>query len=110
MYEKEFTSGQIAGAVKQLADSGDLIKVERGLYRGKMVQKENRSEQEEIRAEVEGSEFQKRIKDFLVKAQKDLVEAVNAGNILEMSKEDYILLDEMKKLKQEIERIEKGCR
>ncbi len=107
---KDFTKGQLAGAIAQLADSGDLIKVERGLYRGKKLQDGEQIIGTIGRAAYGSSVFVNEIGDCLKRTTGELQRIVERADIFNMSQNEFMLLGEVKRLKEEIEQISIRCR
>lgn len=103
--EKEFTSGQIAGALAQLVDTGHLVRVERGLYRGTATKQAEKKAEQESGADREPSSFRKKIVECLQDTKRKLTQIAGEENILEMDEEDYRLVLEIKKINEEIEEI-----
>lgn len=107
---KEFTKGQLAGAIAQLADCGDLEKVERGLYRGRNAQDGMQVVGSIVRTSYGNSTFVNEIGDCLKKTTGELQRIVERADVFNMNQNEFMLLGEVKRLKEEIEQISIRCR
>lgn len=106
--DKRFTSGQIAGAISQLVDTGYLVRVERGLYEGtSAIQKKGETEGA-FSMGGKNSGFQRKIMECLENTKRQLTQIAGEENIFKMSEEDYRLACEVKKINDEIEKIIKN--
>lgn len=102
-----FTKGQLAGAIAQLVGTGELINVERGVYRvgqgaeGNMIA---------VEAGLNGSSiFAQEIGQCLSQTITNLSEVVERSNVMEMNQAEFALLGEIKRLKEELELIVIRC-
>lgn len=102
--DKTFTKSQISGAVAQLYELGDMIRIERGLY------KRNIKEKSETNMEArKKTQFMLETINFLENLENEFGSFVNSKNIDGLEDRDFELLSEMMKLKKEIKRIHNIC-
>ena len=102
---KEFTKGQVAGAISQLAESGDLIKIERGLYRRGLKKGENSTK---LKGSINSSKMSKLIEEgntCLENMKKELTRIADRVEVLDTTEEEFKYLAELKRIKQELEKV-----
>ena len=89
--DKEYTDGQLAGAIRQLSEKGELLKIERGIYvKGSRTGFDgNKCEKAE---ESKDSEFAIEIAKCFDDTAKRLSSIVENMDILDMDKRDFSLL------------------
>lgn len=104
--EKEFTRGQISGALAQLIDSGDIIRVERGLYTGKYTMENSGLEGNNFQ---ETTQFKKETIRNLDNIENMLANFVNSVKVWDLNKEEVDILLMIKELKSSIENTRKKC-
>lgn len=104
---KDVTRGQISGAIYQLVDSKDIVRIERGLYSkdvksfsDKNVASNNESE----------NQFQKEIYDTLSRVKKDLAKVTGSINIWESDGKNFEIVAKIRELKKTIEEIKSQCK
>ncbi len=102
--DKDCTDGQLAGAIRQLAEKGELIKIERGIYaKGDGTYS--------IRKKTVGygeSSFAIDIADCFADTAKRLELIVESVDVLNMGEADFSLLGEIRKIKEDMETISSG--
>lgn len=103
--DKEFTRGQIAGAVSQLVDKKELISIERGLYRlGNIEVKDTYKKASQSTSNFH-SQFAFEIADCLNDTVKELSQIVEKTDVLGMSREEFQLLVDVKQIREKMEQI-----
>lgn len=105
--EKEFTKGQVAGAVAQLVDKGDLVNIERGLYKSGL---KNRTDAAISVMTSGNSPFAAEIGMCLERTKRELSQIVEKVDILNMRKDEFELLGEIKSFNEILEVISAKCR
>lgn len=107
---KEWTSGQVAGALYQLAEAGKLNNIERGLYKkGETVEGQTNGSIQYNRANQGESQFRNQIGKCLRETEKRLEEIANQINIMKLDATDFEFLREVKLLNEQIKRIADKC-
>lgn len=104
---KEVTRGQISGAISQLVDTHDIVRVGRGLY-----SKDDRAfldKNTAFRSETENV-FRKEIYDTLCKIETELANAVSSIDIWDLNGENFEIVSRIRGLKGAIEEIKIQCR
>ena len=105
--DKDFTRSQIAGALSQLTDTKDIVKIERGLYSrdGNSI-KDNSGRNFEKKVNF----FKENIYDALCKIENDIEGSIGTVNILELEHENFEIISKLRDLKMYIEDIKKECK
>lgn len=103
---KDFTRGQISGALAQLVDTKDIVRVGRGLYSKDAKSISNRSA---ISRNETENKLQKEIYDALSKVEKDLAKVTGSINIWELDGENFEIVAKIRGLKKSIEEIKSQC-
>lgn len=104
---KDVTRGQISGAISQLVDSKEIVRIGRGLYSkdAKSFSNKNIADNNEIE-----NLFQKEIYDTLSKVEKDLAKVTASINIWELDGKNFEIVAKMRELKKSIEEIKSQCK
>lgn len=103
-----FTKGQLAGAIGQLKSTGELICLERGVYRAGAGEDNNMTAG---RDRLNGnSTFAREIGQCLTQTIARLSEVVEGTNVMEMNQAEFGLLSDIKRLKEELVQIVERCR
>lgn len=105
--DKEYTSGQISGAVYQLSEIGMLEKVGRGLYQ--LGSKALDGTEEDNENEQEYVEFRGKVKLCLQKTEQQLEQIVEQINVWELTTKDFEFLGEIKRLNEQMKEIAEKC-
>lgn len=101
---KSFTGGQLAGAIKQLADNGDILRKERGLYC-------RPSDASGVHAGISGQPvLKKAVKECLTQAEISLKNAVDSCSMFDMDQEEFEILIKVQELKKQMEQIIEACK
>lgn len=90
---KEFTNGQIIGAIGQLVKRGDIENVERGVY------KKNNNE----KLFLNGKDFNDQIKLCLNNTMNELSSIIKRTDIIALDEKDYKKINRIKELKEYID-------
>lgn len=110
---KEFTSGQISGALYQLSELGELDNVERGFYRstGKIVSNilNDYVEISNVEKSEETAEYRTSIRLCLEQTEKELEEIVSGINVWKLTSAEFEFLGEIKKLNEQMKRVVAKC-
>lgn len=102
---KKFTRGQISGAVAQLVDAGNIIRVERGLYiKGEKAEEDVQSDEK-----IKDNTFKNNIRTALGEMQ-DILSKVTSVQPLDLSADEFELLSDLRIEKERLEKIEEKCR
>lgn len=104
-YGNNFTKGQLTGGIAQLVDKGELIRVERGVYRSAHKSKKIERAYGEKDSTVSKSLFIAEIVCCLENTNKELSKVTAKVNALNMSKKEFALLNKIKGLTEELESI-----
>ena len=101
--QKEITRGQISGAISQLVDSEDIIRVGRGLY--SKDEKSISNKNVTVNNEAEDS-LKRDIYNTLNKVEGELL---NAINVWELNSDNFEIITKIRELKTSIEEIKCQC-
>ncbi len=101
--QKEVTRGQISGAISQLIDSKEIIRVGRGLY-----SKDTQSIKKTTNDEAEDT-LKNDIYNTLSKMEDELMNAIGAVNVWELNSDNFAVITKMRELKDSIEEIKRQC-
>ena len=104
--DKEMTRGQLSGAVFQLADAKEIIRVERGLYSKNVMSAFN----EESTESQENSELKEELYKTLNKIEKELINVIGNVDIWNLSGEEFELITKVRELKSAIAQIKAQCK
>lgn len=105
--KKDVTRGQISGAISQLVDTKDIVRVGRGLYSKDMnsISSRNISSNNES-----GKALKSDIYTTLVKVEKELESTISSINIWELNGDNFELIAKVRELKERIEEIKIQCK
>lgn len=98
--DKQFTKGQLAGAIAQLVDRNELMRVERGIYR----KAEEIEDSNGVSAQNDVN-FRMQINACLKRTAVDLARIVSSVDILAADEEDFELLNRIRTLRGDMESI-----
>ena len=104
--DKEMTRGQLSGAVFQLADAKEIIRVERGLYSKNAMS----AFDEESMESQENSELKEELYKTLSKIEIELINVMGNIDIWKLSGEEFELITKVRELKSAIAQIKVQCR
>ena len=104
---KDVTRGQISGAVSQLVDMKEIVRVGRGLYAKDTRVIENRKKSTEHKVE---DVLKTQIYNTLVKVEKDLATTISSIDIWQLNGENFEIVTKVRKLKDSIEEIKAQCK
>ncbi len=104
--DKEMTRGQLSGAVFQLADAKEIIRVERGLYSKNAMS----AFDEESMESQENSELKEELYKTLSKIEIELINVMGNIDIWNLSGEEFELITKVRELKSAIAQIKVQCR
>lgn len=104
---KSFTKSQISGAITQLVDCGDIIRVERGLYRGKVQIKKDSAE---VSAKQKEKEFEQDAAECLQRMEETLEEFGSSKNAWQLDAYRFEILTDMRELKDRMQWIREKCK
>lgn len=104
--DKIFTKSQVSGAIAQLIDTGDIVRVERGLYKRKSEEttkclKENIKDDDML--------FKQEAKQCLSKAERILAQFADSKNFMQVNEYEFQILSEMRGIKERLEVLRKKC-
>ena len=104
--DKEMPRGQLSGAVFQLADAKEIIRVERGLYSKNAMS----AFDEESMESQENSELKEELYKTLSKIEIELINVMGNIDIWNLSGEECELITKVRELKSAIAQIKVQCR
>ena len=104
--DKEMTRGQLSGAVFQLADAKEIIRVERGLYSRNAM---SLFDEEKVESQ-ENSELKEELYKTLSKIEIELINVMGNIDIWNLSGEEFELITKVRELKSAIAQIKVQCR
>ena len=96
---KDVTRGQISGAVSQLVDTKEMVRVGRGLYAKDMKVTANKKKSNDDE-----------VKDTLNKVEKELATTISSVDIWKLNGENFEIVTKMRELKDSIEEIKTQCK
>ena len=104
---KDVTRGQISGAVSQLVDTKEIVRVGRGLYAKDM--KVTINKKKSIVHEEEDT-LKTQIYNTLIKVEKELATTISSIDIWKVNDENFEIVTKMRELKDYIEEIKVQCK
>ena len=107
---KEHTRGQLAGGLAQLVDSGEVVRIDRGLYQKNAEKKSNPVNKTEKTVSEKERLFNKEATECLDQVEKTLSEFSDSRKIWELDNEQFEILIKMRALKEQIEKIRRECK
>lgn len=107
--DKEMTRGQLSGAVFQLADAKEIIRVERGLYSKNAMSAFDEESMESMESQ-ENSELKEELYKTLSKIEIELINVMGNIDIWNLSGEEFELITKVRELKSAIAQIKVQCR
>ncbi len=115
--EKNYSVGQLSGALAQLAALGELENVERGLYRSKKAGSGAGGDRrvygpcvrEEKDEGKQNKELREQIRTCLEETEERLARIAGAANVWELSSEDFELLGETRRLSERMKAVMSKC-
>lgn len=103
---KEVTRNQITGAIGQLIETKDIVRIERGLY-SKDINHINNS----IIANNDTENIlKKEIYQTLNKMENDLINKIGSINVLDLDNDNFGIITKVRMLRESIEEIKKLCK
>lgn len=104
---KDVTRGQISGAVSQLVDTKEIVRVGRGLFAKDMKVAVNRKNPNDD--EVKDT-LKIQIYNTLIKVEKELASTISSIDIWKLNGENFEIVTKMRELKESIEEIKAQCK
>ncbi len=105
--DKDVTRGQISGAISQLADTKDIVRVGRGLYAKDLdstsIKKKNTNDNTEDVLKIE-------IYNTLTKIEKELATTISSIDIWKLDGDNFEIVAKIRELKEFIDKIKKQCK
>lgn len=107
---KEYSPGQISGCLYQLAETGQLENVGRGLYKkgAKAIETANPRNGENLTIQ-EQSQFRIQIKGCLQETGQQLERVVKQTDIWMLNSADFEFLGEIKLLNEQMKKLSEKC-
>ena len=104
---KDVTRGQISGAVSQLVDTKEIVRVGRGLYAKdmKVTANKKKSNDDEVK-----DTLKIQIYNTLIKVEKELATTISSIDIWKLNGENFEIVTKMRELKDFIEEIKTQCK
>ena len=104
---KDVTRGQISGAVSQLVDTKEIVRVGRGLYAKdmKVTANKKKSNDDEVK-----DTLKIQIYNTLIKVEKELATTISSVDIWKLNGENFEIVTKMRELKDSIEEIKTQCK
>lgn len=103
---KEVTRNQITGAIGQLIETKDIVRIERGLYSKDINHTNNYTT---VSNDTENI-LKKEIYQTLNKMEDDLINKLGSINILDLDSDNFGIITKVRMLRESIEEIKKMCR
>ena len=103
---KEVTRNQITGAIGQLIETKDIVRIERGLY-SKDINHTNNSITANNNTE---NILKKEIYQTLNKMEDDLINTLGSINVLDLDSDNFGIITKVRMLRESIEEIKELCR
>lgn len=103
---KEVTRNQITGAIGQLIDTKDIVRVERGLYSKDINHIDSSVEVNNDTEDIWKKEFYR----TLDKMEDDLINKLGSINVLDLGRDNFAIITKVMMLKESIEEIKKMCK
>ena len=104
---KDVTRGQISGAVSQLVDTKEIVRVGRGLFAKDMKVAVNKKKPNDD--EVKDA-LKIQIYNTLIKVEKELATTISSIDIWKLNTENFEIVTKMRDLKDFIEEIKTQCK
>ena len=104
---KDVTRGQISGAVSQLVDTKEIVRVGRGLFAKDMKVAVNKKKPNDD--EVKDT-LKIQIYNTLIKVEKELATTISSIDIWKLNGENFEIVTKMRELKDSIEEIKTQCK
>lgn len=104
---KEVTRGQISGAISQLVDTKDIVRIGRGLY-AKDINSTLKTEQSSD-PKVEDT-LKVQIYTSLVNVEKELAATISSIDIWKLNGENFEIVSKVRELKDTIDKIKAQCK
>ena len=104
---KEVTRGQISGAISQLVDTKDIVRIGRGLY-AKDINSTLKTEQSSD-PKVEDT-LKVQIYNSLVNVEKELAATISSIDIWKLNGENFEIVSKVRELKDTIDKIKAQCK
>lgn len=104
---KDVTRGQISGAVSQLVDTKEIVRVGRGLFAKDMKVAVNKKKPNDD--EVKDT-LKIQIYNTLIKVEKELATTISSIDIWKLNGENFEIVTKMRELKDFIEEIKTQCK
>ena len=104
---KDVTRGQISGAVSQLVDTKEIVRVGRGLFAKDMKVAVNKKKPNDD--EVKDT-LKIQIYNTLIKVEKELATTISSIDIWKLNGENFEIVTKIRELKDFIEEIKTQCK
>ena len=105
--EKDVTRGQISGALYQLVDMKEIVRLERGLYAKDIKTPLNKKKSSNDKVE---DTLKIQIYNTLIKVEKELATTISSIDIWKLNGENFEIVTKMRELKDSIEDIKIQCK
>lgn len=102
--DKTFTKSQISGAVNQLLDLEDIVRIERGLYKRNIKEKDISNIERHKK-----TQFMQESVDFLENIENNFNIFISSKISDELEDVDFEILSKMMKIKKEIRKLHNIC-
>lgn len=103
---KEVTRNQITGAIGQLIDTKDIVRIERGLYSKDVNHIDIGTDANNDTANI----LKKEIYRTLNKMEDDLINKLGSISVLDLDRDNYAIITKVRALRESIEEIKKMCK
>ncbi len=102
------TKNQIAGAISQLVETSDIVRVGRGLY-SKSIESPYSTKNSSSNNAKENS-LKQEIYNIMIKIDENLVNTMNSVNVFDLNRENFEIIKKMRGLRDNIEEIKNLCK
>lgn len=103
---KEVTRGQISGAMAQLVDAKEIIRVGRGLYAKDIKSTSSKKKNSDNKSE---DTLKIQIYNILTKVEDELATTISSIDIWKLNDDNFEIVTRMRELKDSIEEIKNQC-
>ena len=103
---KDVTRGQISGAITQLVDMKEIVRVGRGLYAKDIKSTSSKKKNLDNKAE---DTLKIQIYNTLTKVEKELATTISSIDIWKLNDDNFEIVTRMRELKDSIEEIKNQC-
>lgn len=105
--DKNVTRGQISGAISQLADTKDIVRVGRGLYAEDLEATSRKKKKPDNTVE---DVLKIEIYNALTRVEKELATTISSIDIWQLDGDNFEIVSKIRELKKDIDKIKTQCK